>query len=144
MVGNLSRYKQPEWINGEVNVNDLGTGSTLGAGTDEGIYLLFYDDIVLTDRGLLFTNVILDDMGNVSCIIQRRFYSTSAIEQRIYDANNWSDWKEYAYKADIIQRGTKTATSEGIPNQMAYDDDYFYLCIAMGTWIQFAKTPWEG
>lgn len=30
----------------------------------------------------------------------------------------------------------------GTANQIAYDNDYFYVCTATNTWIRFAKTTW--
>lgn len=35
-----------------------------------------------------------------------------------------------------------SATSAGAMNQIAYDDNYFYICAATNTWIRFAKTAW--
>jgi len=38
---------------------------------------------------------------------------------------------------------TKTATSTGTQGQQAYDNDYFYQCVATNSCIRFAKIAWE-
>lgn len=35
-----------------------------------------------------------------------------------------------------------SATDTGTPGQMAYDADYFYVCVATDTWKRIALTTW--
>lgn len=35
-----------------------------------------------------------------------------------------------------------TATSAGAPGQLAYDDDYIYICTAIDTWKRVAVSTW--
>jgi hypothetical protein len=35
-----------------------------------------------------------------------------------------------------------SSSSTGTVDQVAYDDDYFYVCIATDTWRRFPLTDW--
>lgn len=50
----------------------------------------------------------------------------------------WGDWKP-VYRPEQY---TYSENDYGIPGQMAFDNNYFYICTAPNTWIRFAKTAW--
>lgn len=35
-----------------------------------------------------------------------------------------------------------SATSTGVQNQIAYDSNYFYICVAENTWVRSPLSTW--
>lgn len=141
---------KPSWIKGEVDAYDLD------AILEEGIYVASQPIFTTQEtRWLLFVSsyYILGEL--VRC---RQVWTGSEfqIRERVYKNGAWSEWESYAYQSDLTPilsdivnlkaknptQGTKTATSTGVVGQTAYDNNYFYRCIATNSWVRFAITPW--
>jgi len=53
-----------------------------------------------------------------------------------------ADLGELAYQDVPVVPAPASASSPGTPGQIAFDDSYFYVCIAVDTWERVAIATW--